>query len=133
MDSNSALPLVKLSRSDFELQYADEDVRGLQVVTVSGDPIGRVDDLLVDKEEQVVRFLEVGAGGFLGLGERTCLIPIEAVSDVDELHVYVDLSREHLAAAPLHNPHVVQTGSYLNDVYEHYGYPPPWTPGSETR
>src|SRR4051794_28072932 len=132
MGSDSAPRLVKLSRSEFEIEDVDDDVRGRKVLTVGGDPIGTVDDLLVDRDGEVIRFLEVGAGGFLGLGERKYLIPVEAISDVDEHHVYVDLSREHAAAAPLHNPHVVQTGSYLNDVYEHYGYKPPWTPGAES-
>jgi sporulation protein YlmC with PRC-barrel domain len=133
MASGPAPRLVKLSRSDFELEYVDEDVRGRTVLTVNGERIGSVDDLLIDREDQTVRFLEVGAGGFLGFGERTFLIPIEAVSEIDEYHVFVDQSREHVAAAPLYNPHVVQTDPYLNDVYEHYGYPPPWTPGAETR
>ncbi|HEY7030562.1 MAG TPA: PRC-barrel domain-containing protein [Thermomicrobiales bacterium] len=125
--------LVKLSHSDLLIEYADEDVRGRVVLTVDGDRIGSVDDLLIDKEEQKVRFLEVGSGGFLGIGERKSLIPIEAVSQVDEQRVVVDHSREHVAAAPIYNPHVVQTDPYLNDVYEHYGYPPPWVPGAETK
>src|SRR3954447_10064683 len=132
MGNDSAPRLVKLSRSEFEISNVDEDVRGRRVITLAGDPIGSVDDLLVDEEEKVVRFLEVGTGGFLGLGGGKSLIPIEAVSDVDQNHVFVDLTFEHIAAAPLHNPHVVQTGSYLNDIYEHYGYQPPWTPGAET-
>ena len=102
------------------------------MLTIDGDRIGTVEDLLIDREDQTVRFLQVGAGGFLGFGEHTWLIPIEAVREVDEYHVLVDQSREHVAAAPLYNPHVVQTDPYLNDVYEHYGYRPPWVPGAET-
>jgi sporulation protein YlmC with PRC-barrel domain len=133
MGSNPAPPFVKLSHSDFEVESVDEDVRGRKVVTVNGDQIGTVDDLLIDREDQTVRFLEVSSGGFLGFGERTSLIPVEAISEIDERHVYVDLSREHVAAAPAHNPHVVHTVPYLNDVYEHYGYAPPWTPGADSR
>jgi sporulation protein YlmC with PRC-barrel domain len=133
MASDPAPRIVKLSHSGFLIEYAEEDVRGRTVLTVNGDRIGNVDDLLIDRDEQKVRFLEVGTGGFLGIGERKSLIPIEAVSQIDEYHVYVDHSREHVAAAPIYNPHVVQTEPYLNDVYEHYGYPPPWVPGAETR
>jgi sporulation protein YlmC with PRC-barrel domain len=115
------------------IEYADEDVRGREVLTIDGDRIGSVDDLLIDRDEEKVRFLEVGSGGFLGIGERKSLIPIEAVTDVDEYHVYVEKSGEHVAAAPVYNPHIVQIEPYLNDVYEHYGYPPPWVPGAETR
>ncbi|MFL5759678.1 MAG: PRC-barrel domain-containing protein [Thermomicrobiales bacterium] len=133
MVGNRSSRFVKLSHSDFLIEYAEEDVRGRTVLTTDGDRIGSVDDLLIDREDQKVRFLEVGTGGFLGLGERKSLIPIEVVSQVDEDHVVVDQSREHVAAAPIYNPHVVQTEPYLSDVYEHYGFPPPWVPGAETR
>ena len=132
MASDRAPRLVRLSRSDFAIENFNEDVRGRHVLTIDGDRIGTVEDLLIDREDQTVRFLQVGAGGFLGFGEHTWLIPIEAVREVDEYHVLVDQSREHVAAAPLYNPHVVQTDPYLNDVYEHYGYRPPWVPGAET-
>ena len=132
MPSEPAPRIVKLSHSDFLIEYEEEDVRGRTVLTVNGDRIGNVDDLLIDRDEKRVRFLEVGTGGFLGIGERKSLIPIEAVSQIDEYHVYVDHSREHVAAAPIYNPHVLQTDPYLNDVYEHYGYDPPWVPGAES-
>jgi len=132
MASHPGPRFVKLSHSDFAIEYADDDVRGRAVLTIDGEKIGSVDDLLIDKEEQQVRFIEVGTGGFLGIGERKSLIPIEAVSEIDADHVYVDHSLEHVAAAPIYNPHVVQTEPYLNDVYEYYGYPPPWVPGSES-
>jgi sporulation protein YlmC with PRC-barrel domain len=133
MGSHSKSRFVKLSHSDMIIEYADEDIRGREVLTIDGDRIGSVDDLLIDREEGKVRFLEVGSGGFLGIGERKSLIPIEAVTEVDEYHVYVEKSGEHVASAPVYNPHVVQIEPYLNDVYEHYGYPPPWVPGAETR
>ena len=38
-------------------------------------------DLYVDTEDEDVRFLDVGAGGFLGLGEKHFMVPMEAVTD----------------------------------------------------
>jgi len=32
---------------------------------------------------------------------------------------------------PFTTPHVVETMHYLNDVYAHYGYVPPWEAGGE--
>ena len=133
MKPRSGSRLVKLSRSDLVIDVPEDDVRGRHVVTVDGEPIGLVDDLLVDARDRKVRFLEVGSGGFLGIGEHKSLIPIEAVAEVDEQQVRVDRSREHVAAAPIYNPHVVPTDPYLNEIYDHYGYPPPWVPGAETR
>ena len=132
MGSGPGSRFVKLSHSDFVIEYADEDIRGRTVLTVDGDRIGSVDDLLIDNVERTVRFLEVGSGGFLGVGHRKSLIPVEAVTEIDEFHVFVDYSREHVAAAPIYNPNVEQTEPYLNDVYEHYGYEPPWVPGAKS-
>ena len=132
MGKNVGPRFVKLSQSDLALEYVNDDVRGRSVFTIDGHRIGGIDDLLIDTEGRKVCFLEVGSGGFLGIAERKFLIPIEAVSSFDELRVIVDHSRDHVAAAPIYNPHVVESMLYLNDVYEHYGYPPPWVPGAET-
>jgi hypothetical protein len=41
-----------------------------------------------------MRFLDVGAGGFLGLGEKHFLIPVEAVTGVGEDGVTINRNRE---------------------------------------
>ena len=132
MDTPSGSNLVKLSQSSMVIDDPRDDVRGRHVVTVDGEKIGLVDDMLVDTKERKVRFLEVGSGGFLGIGEHKSLIPVDAVTSVDERHVYIDRSLDHVAAAPAYHPYVIATDPYLNDVYEHYGYAPPWVPGAES-
>jgi hypothetical protein len=117
---------VKLSRSDAAITYVDHDLRGCAVLTIEGDQIGVINDLLIDLEDQRVCFLDVESNGFLGMGEHRSLIPIEAMSGFDAQCVFVDHSSDHVFAAPIHNPHVVETMPYLNDVYEYYGYAPPW-------
>jgi len=130
MDEQAQSRLVKLSRSDFMIDDPRDDVRGRRVVTNDGAKLGDVDDLLVDEVEKKIRFLEVESGGFLGIGEHKSLIPVDAVTSIDEEHVYIDRSRDQVAAAPAYHPHVVVTDPYLNDMYEHYGYAAPWTPGA---
>jgi len=121
---------VKLSHADFVIEFDDEDVRGRDVLSIEGERIGHIDDLIIDTEDSTVRFLEVGTGGILGIGQRKSLIPVEAVSKVEEYRVIVERSQQHVASAPIYNPHVLQTEPYLSDLYEHYGYIPPWTPGA---
>jgi|SRR5688572_3436631 len=132
MGEETAANLVKLSRSDLMIDDPNDDVRGRQVVTVGGEKIGEVDDLLIDPAQRRVRFLEVGTGGFLGLGEHKSLIPVDAVSRVDERHVYVDRSHEHVAGAPSYDPQVDLADRYVNDIYGYYGYAPPFVPGAES-
>jgi hypothetical protein len=62
--------------------------------------MGSVEDLYVDRQEREVRFLEVGAGGFLGIGEKRFLVPVEAVTKVSEDRVTVEPDRTEKAEGP---------------------------------
>ena len=118
--------LVRLSDSGLVLEDLTQDVRGLDVYDKSGDQIGTVDDLYADAQERKVRFLDVGAGGFLGLGERRFLIPAEAVSEVREDRVVVAHKRRKVAGSPLFDADVVvPQPAYQHELYKYYGYLPP--------
>jgi len=118
--------LVRLSDSGLVLEDLTQDVRGLDVYDEDGDQIGTVEDLYADAEERKVRFLDVGAGGFLGLGERRFLIPVEAVSEVREDGVVVVAQkRQRVADSPPFEADVVPQPPYQDELYEYYGYLPP--------
>jgi sporulation protein YlmC with PRC-barrel domain len=85
---------VKLSDSGYVLENPEQDIRGKDVYHVDGEQIGSVDDVYIDRRERKVRFLEVGAGGFLGLGERRFLIPVESVTEVGEDRVTIEPGSE---------------------------------------
>jgi len=131
MGKQTGSRFVKLSRSDVAGEYVDHDVRGRTVLTIDGDRIGVIGDLLLDMVDGRVCFLEVRSEGPLGIRGQRSLIPIEAMSDLDEHQVFVEHSSDHVSTSPLYNPHVTETVHYLNDVYEHYGYAPLWAPDVE--
>ena len=54
---------------DLRLRGPLQDLRGLDVYNNNGEQIGSVEDLYVDQKAQFPRFLDVGAGGFLGIGK----------------------------------------------------------------
>ncbi len=117
--------LVRLSESGLALEDLTHDVRGLDVHDEDGDQIGTVEDLYANAEERKVRFLDVSAGGFLGLGERRFLIPVEAVSEVREDGVVVVAQkRQKVSESPLFDADVVPQPSYQDELYKYYGYPP---------
>jgi sporulation protein YlmC with PRC-barrel domain len=78
----------------------EDDLRGKDVHDPHGQRMGRVEDLYVDRQEREVRFLEVGAGGFLGIGERRFLVPVEAVRKVSEDRVIVEPDTKKEAEGP---------------------------------
>ena len=128
MSGSTQPPLEKLGRSDQGLVDPLGDVRGRRIVTVDGERIGTVVDLLIDRTARSIRFLEIDAERIDGLGRHSGLIPVQAVDRVDEHHVFVGCTREAIAQAPTYNPHVVLSDLYLQEVYEHFDYQMPKAP-----
>lgn len=121
--------LVKMTDTALTVADPAADVRGRNVVDRHGDEIGSVDDLLIDDQEQKVRFLQVGAGGFLGIGEQHFLIPVDAVTKINADHVHINRERTGLRSAPPYDPELTYDYDYYGDVYGWWGYGPYWGPG----
>jgi sporulation protein YlmC with PRC-barrel domain len=88
--TRAGIGLVRLGDSDFVPATPEDDVRGKDVYDAEGQRIGSVGDLYIDRQEREVRFLEVGAGGFLGIGEKRFLVPVEAVVEIAEGWVAIE-------------------------------------------
>ena len=128
VDDSATHTLVRLADAGLELNDRAEDVRGRTVVDRNGDEVGKVDGLIVDEAERRVRFLEVGSGGFLGLGEKKQLVPVEAITRIDEHVVHITPERTRVAGGPAYDPDVVPERHYYEDIYGYYDYPPFWGP-----
>src|SRR5262245_30877567 len=132
--------LVRLSDTELTIANPAEDIRDHTVVDRDGEDIGEVEELLIDAHEKRVRLLEVASGGFLGLGKTRFLLPVEAITRISDDTVYVNQTRQYIAAAPHYDPDLIHREAgekgyhsakdYYNDVYQYYGYPPYWAPGA---
>ncbi len=121
--------LRKLNDSEMVLADTGDDVRGHAVIDRDGNEVGEVSALMLDDAESRVRVLQVKAGGFLGIGERTFLVPVDAVTKVDAKHVHVDQTRDRVVGSPAYDPDLAYEQDYYTDVYGYYGYAPFWGPG----
>ena len=93
--------LAKLSELDVPLEESWQDIRDLDVYDVADEQIGSVEDLYVDREARRPRYLVVSAGGFLGVGKKTFLVPVEEVSrDVGEERVTIMVPKEKVLNSP---------------------------------
>jgi sporulation protein YlmC with PRC-barrel domain len=125
--------LVKLSNTNLRLADPGQDIRGHRVVDKDGHKVGEVDDLILDALERKVRFLQVASGDLFGFGPALTLIPVEAVTEIDEAEVHINQTRQRVAAAPRYDPAFVQ--QVLEDqggvagIYHHYGFLPFWGRG----
>ena len=122
-DAAKVPALSRLHDIDETVAGSDEDIRGRMVKDKDGRDIGKIEHLLIDDAEQKVRFMEVGSGGFLGLGETKSFIPVEAITRITADDVYISPSREHVAGAPRYDPDLVANDpGYFSDLYPYYGY-----------
>lgn len=126
---NAPGTLIDLTDTALALAEPADDLRGRTVVDLNGDEVGDVDGLIIDETERRARFLQVGSGGFLGLGEKKQLVPVDAITDVDDDVVQISTERTHVAGGPVYDPEVVLASRYYEDLYGYYGYPPFWAPG----
>jgi len=91
--TQAGVGLVRLGESSFVPANLEDDVRGKDVYDPEGQRIGSIEDLYIDRREREVRFLEVGAGGSLGIGEKRFLVPVEEVVEVAEEWVAIEPGR----------------------------------------
>ncbi len=114
--------LVKFSDSDLQLTEPRQDISGHDVYDIDGEQIGSVEDLYVDRQTQEARFLDVGAGGFLGIGEKHFLIPFEAVSDISDERVTLNQDRDQVLGSPDFDADDVPDADAQHAIYAYYGY-----------
>jgi sporulation protein YlmC with PRC-barrel domain len=122
--------LVKLNDESLILSDPSQDIRHRKVVDSNGEEIGHVSDLFVDRELKKVRMLQVAAGGFLGLGDRHFLIPVDAVRRVTQNAVYIDQTRAKVIGSPPYDPKLIDVPFRESwaGYYGYYGYSPYWNP-----
>ncbi|WP_433405748.1 PRC-barrel domain-containing protein [Streptomyces sp. CA-146814] len=133
MGTNPIPVLTKLSDSPHVIASPDEDILGRKVTDRSGTEIGKVGDLVIDENEQRVRFLILEHGGLLGIGGKETYIPVDAVSEVTDDRVHIDRTRDDVAQAPGYDPELLDQNEYYGSLYSHYGYTPFWGAGYVSR
>jgi hypothetical protein len=87
--------------------------------------IGHVENLYVEEDSRRLRFVDVVTRGFLGLGRKHCLVPVEAIKDQapDSITLEVDQRTLESESAPaFFNPQLVPDERLQRATREHYGY-----------
>src|SRR4051812_17980058 len=75
---------------------------GRDVYNSAGDKVGEVESALIDNDGKV-RYVIVGVGGFLGLGERDVALRWDQLTMADnDQKIVVNMTKEELKALPAH-------------------------------
>ena len=104
-------------------------VIGTAVKDTSGNKIGVIEDVVLDKQSNNIMFAVVGFGGFLGMNEKYHPLPWETLEyDEDEGAYVVSYSRAQLEAAPAGSIEELtrDDGQFRERTYEYYKAPRDW-------
>jgi sporulation protein YlmC with PRC-barrel domain len=121
MTGTNQIGVVSIDTSDLKLAHPADDLRGLTVVDPYGHRVGQVDGLIIDEGDRRARLLVVASGGILGLRRSRRLVPVDAVTQVDD-EVHIEANHEHVHHSAEYDPELMPQPAY-DEVYEHYGYP----------
>ena len=102
-------------------------VNGTDVYSPSGDHLGHIDELLIDKRSGRVAYAMMGFGGFLGLGEEQYPLPWGKLRYDTEQGGYVtDVTREQIEGAPQRTDNWATDREWERGYYNYYGLAPYW-------
>jgi sporulation protein YlmC with PRC-barrel domain len=110
-------------------------VKSTQVMNSSGDKIGHVEDLSIERESGRVRYALMSFGGFLGIGDKLHPLPWNVLKYNTERGGYVvPLSKEELTDAPSYTAaelaayggHDIEFRDDLYTYYHRFGAVPYW-------
>jgi sporulation protein YlmC with PRC-barrel domain len=105
-------------------------VCGTAVHDKSGNKIGEIEDVILDKLSNNIMFAVVSFGGFLGLGEKYHPIPWSTLKyDKPKGSYLVDFTKEQLQAAPAADLEDLTRNDgqdFRNRAYDYYKAPRYW-------
>ena len=103
---------------------------GTNVYDRSGNKIGEVKDIVLDKTSNSILFAVVSFGGMLGIGEKYHPIPwAELDYEPDQGGYVVPFTAEQLKSAPSDSLEALTKNdglAYRDRAYKHYGTTPYW-------
>lgn len=117
------------TRETFNLIAADK-VEGTTVYNRTGDKLGSVDNVMIDKINGKIAYAVMSFGGFLGMGKDHYPLPWSVLNYDPGMGGYVvDLDPSLLKSAPGYEQDDTIDWSdeaWNRRLHDHYGVPPYW-------
>lgn len=118
---------VASGHSSTSTMVSSADVNGTAVYSPTGDHLGHIDHLMIDKVSGNIAYAVMGFGGFLGIGEGHHPVPWKKLSYDTDLGGFVtDITEEQLTGAPTWGDSWYDDRDYQRRNYDYYGVPPYW-------
>ena len=105
-------------------------VLGTTVKDPTGEKIGEIEDIVLDKESNNIMFAVVSFGGFLGMGDKYHPLPWSMLDyDPEENSYVVNVTKEQLQSAPADSVAALTRNdgrAYRDSAYSYYDAPRYW-------
>jgi hypothetical protein len=111
--------LVKLEDFGGEVEEHWQEARGRPVLDKNGDAVGTVEELYVWEEPSTAHLIKVTGE------EGSFLIPIHAVTNVDEDGVKLETAKDKVTGSPEYGSDDVPNHETRRAAFDHFGYPDP--------
>jgi sporulation protein YlmC with PRC-barrel domain len=103
---------------------------GDKVLSVDGDDIGKIKDIMLDVRSGRIAYAVLSSGGFLGMGDKLLAIPWSALTlDADRQCFVLDMTTESVKNAPgfdkQHWPSMADA-TWATSIHQYYGREPYW-------
>lgn len=106
---------------------SSEDVEGTTVYGPSGDKVGEIDHLMIDKASGRVTYAVMSFGGFLGLGHSHYPVPWAMLKYDTSLGGYrTSITEAQLKDSPQFSDDSWGDRDWETRVHQHYKVPPYW-------
>ncbi len=109
---------------------AADRVNGTDVYNASGDKLGKIEDVAIEKVSGEVAYAILSFGGFLGVGSRFHPVPWKLLSyDVEKGGYIIPCSQAQLESAPSIDEQELSgwnDAAAREDIYTYYGISPYW-------
>lgn len=103
------------------------DVNGTEVYSPTGDHLGQIDHLMIDKVTGQIAYAVMTFGGFLGIGAGEHPVPWKKLTYDTDLGGFVtDITQEQLSGAPTWGDNWYDDRAYRQRSYDYYGVSPYW-------
>jgi sporulation protein YlmC with PRC-barrel domain len=106
---------------------SSSDVNGTEVYSPSGEHLGQIDHLMIDKTSGQIAYAVMTFGGFLGIGADEHPVPWKKLSYDTNLGGFVtDITAQQLTGAPQRSDRWYDDRDYQRRSYDYYGVSPYW-------
>ncbi len=111
--------IVKLDDFEGELDEHWQDARGRRVIDKNGDEVGTVEELYIWEGPSTVHLISVSDE------ERSFLIPVHTVTNVDEEAVALEVGKGKVTDSPEFESGDVPDPEARRAAFAYFGYPDP--------